>query len=121
MTNLLPQNEGDAVTGNEVLDRAVTKTDSGRVPAEPPSRPRDRNALRILALLVVLAIAGVLAGAKPWASLLSIFNSSSVAVQLQDAVAVAEFDYINSVFAHNVAKLRLARPGAAEDWGIFSG
>jgi len=85
------------VSGNEVLDRAVSKTDSGRVPAEPPSRPRNRNALRILALLVVLAIAGVLAGAKPWASLLSIFNSSSGAVQLQDAVAVAEFDYINSV------------------------
>jgi outer membrane protein TolC len=30
-------------------------------------------------------------------------------VQAQDAVASAELDYINSVFAHNVAKLSLAR------------
>jgi outer membrane protein TolC len=37
-------------------------------------------------------------------------------VQAQDAVATAELDYINSVFAHNVAKLTLARAiGAAAD------
>ena len=37
-------------------------------------------------------------------------------VQAQDAVAAAELDYINSVFAHNVAKLSLARAiGAAAD------
>jgi outer membrane protein TolC len=30
-------------------------------------------------------------------------------VQSQESVAVAQFDYINSVFAHNVAKLALAR------------
>jgi outer membrane protein TolC len=30
-------------------------------------------------------------------------------VQSQDAVAAAELDYISSVFAHNVAKLSLAR------------
>jgi outer membrane protein TolC len=30
-------------------------------------------------------------------------------VQSQEAVAQAELDYINSVFAHNVAKLSLAR------------
>jgi HlyD family secretion protein len=65
------------VTGNEVLDRTVSKTETGRAPAEPPSRPRNRNALRILALVVALAIAGVLAWAKPWGSLLRIFNSSS--------------------------------------------
>lgn len=37
-------------------------------------------------------------------------------VQAQDAVAVADLDYINSVFAHNVAKLSLARAiGAAAE------
>ena len=30
-------------------------------------------------------------------------------VQSQESVAVAQFDYINSVFAHNIAKLALAR------------
>jgi outer membrane protein TolC len=30
-------------------------------------------------------------------------------VQAQESVSVAELDYINSVFAHNVAKLNLAR------------
>ena len=30
-------------------------------------------------------------------------------VQAQEAVTNAEFDYINSVFAHNIAKLNLAR------------
>jgi hypothetical protein len=30
-------------------------------------------------------------------------------VQSQESVATAELDYINSVFAHNVAKLSLAR------------
>jgi outer membrane protein TolC len=42
-------------------------------------------------------------------------------VQAQDAVAVADLDYINSVFAHNVAKLSLARAigGAAERLGDF--
>jgi outer membrane protein TolC len=42
-------------------------------------------------------------------------------VQAQDALAGAELDYINSVFAHNVAKLSLARAigGAAERLGDF--
>ena len=37
-------------------------------------------------------------------------------VQSQDSVAVADLDYINSVFAHNLAKLALARAvGRAAD------
>jgi outer membrane protein TolC len=42
-------------------------------------------------------------------------------VQAQDAVAAAELDYIDSVFAHNIAKLSLARSigGAAERLGDF--
>jgi hypothetical protein len=42
-------------------------------------------------------------------------------VQAQDAVAGAELDYINSVFAHNVAKLSLARAlgVAADRFGDF--
>jgi outer membrane protein TolC len=37
-------------------------------------------------------------------------------VQAQESVASAELDYINSVFAHNVAKLSLARAiGGATD------
>ena len=30
-------------------------------------------------------------------------------VQSQESVTNAEFDYINSIFAHNIAKLNLAR------------
>src|SRR5581483_1603631 len=39
-------------------------------------------------------------------------------VQAQESVASAELDYINSVFAHNVAKLSLARAmgGAADNF-----
>jgi outer membrane protein TolC len=42
-------------------------------------------------------------------------------VQSQESVASAELDYINSVFAHNVAKLSLARATgcAAEDFAQF--
>jgi outer membrane protein TolC len=42
-------------------------------------------------------------------------------VQSQDAVAAAELDYISSVFAHNVAKLSLARAlgGAADKVELF--
>jgi outer membrane protein TolC len=42
-------------------------------------------------------------------------------VQSQDAVASARLDYINSLFAHNVAKLALARAigRAAESWPQF--
>jgi outer membrane protein TolC len=42
-------------------------------------------------------------------------------VQAEDALAAAELDYINSVFAHNVAKLSLARAigGAAQRLGDF--
>jgi outer membrane protein TolC len=42
-------------------------------------------------------------------------------VQAQESVAGAELDYINSVFAHNLAKLSLARAvgGAAESLGQF--
>jgi outer membrane protein TolC len=37
-------------------------------------------------------------------------------VQAQESVAAAELDYISSVFAHNIAKLSLARAtGAAAD------
>src|SRR5436309_5639026 len=40
-------------------------------------------------------------------------------VQAQDAVAASDLDYINGVFAHNVAKLSLARAigGTAESLG----
>ena len=42
-------------------------------------------------------------------------------VQAQQSVSSAELDYIDSVFAHNIAKLSLARAvgGAAENWGLF--
>jgi outer membrane protein TolC len=42
-------------------------------------------------------------------------------VQAQEAVASAELDYINSVFAHNIGKLNLARVTgqAAERLGDF--
>ena len=42
-------------------------------------------------------------------------------VQAQESVAGAELDYINSVFAHNLAKLSLARAigGAAENLTQF--
>ncbi len=42
-------------------------------------------------------------------------------VQSQDALASARLDYINSLFAHNVAKLALARAigRAAENWPRF--
>jgi outer membrane protein TolC len=48
--------------------------------------------------------------------------SDTVAVvQSQDAVASAQLDYINSVFAHNIAKLSLARAigPVAETWPQF--
>lgn len=48
--------------------------------------------------------------------------SDNVAVvQSQDALANAHLDHINSIFAHNVAKLALARAlgDAAEDWSRF--
>ena len=48
--------------------------------------------------------------------------SDNVAVvQSQDALANAQLDRINSIFAHNLAKLALARAvgGAAEDWPRF--
>ena len=48
--------------------------------------------------------------------------SDNVAVvQFQDALANAQLDRINSVFAHNVAKLALARAvgGASESWPLF--
>jgi len=42
-------------------------------------------------------------------------------VQSQEALAGAEYDYINSVFAHNLAKLALARTvgRASEDIGRY--
>jgi outer membrane protein TolC len=42
-------------------------------------------------------------------------------VQSQDGLAGARLDYINSLFAHNVAKLALARAigRAAESWPRF--
>jgi outer membrane protein TolC len=50
--------------------------------------------------------------------------SDNVAVvQSQDALASAHLDQINSIFAHNIAKLALARAvgGAAESWPRFLG
>jgi outer membrane protein TolC len=42
--------------------------------------------------------------------------SSVELVQAQEALATAELDYINTVFAHNLAKLSLARAmGRAEE------
>jgi outer membrane protein TolC len=42
-------------------------------------------------------------------------------VESQDTVASAQLDYINSIFAHNVAKLSLARAigRATESWPRF--
>src|SRR6266511_1894484 len=68
--------KGDAVTGNEVLDRMVSQAGNGRSPAEPPSRPRNRKALRTLARVVLLVIAGVLAWAN-WATVSSIFHGGN--------------------------------------------
>jgi HlyD family secretion protein len=65
------------VTGNQVLDRTVNKTDGERPPADPPSRPANRSALRILALMVLLAIAGALVWAKPWTALLNVIQGGS--------------------------------------------
>jgi len=48
--------------------------------------------------------------------------SDNVAVvQAQDSVASAQLDYINSLFAHNVAKLALARAlgRTTESWPRF--
>ena len=48
--------------------------------------------------------------------------SDNVAVvQSQDALATAQLDRINSVFAHNLAKLALARAvgDAADNWSRF--
>jgi HlyD family secretion protein len=64
------------VTGNQVLDRTGSTTDSGRPAAEPP-RPPNRMAFRIPALVVLLAIAGALVWAKPWVSLWSALNGGS--------------------------------------------
>ena len=41
------------------------------------------------------------------------FLTTVAVVQSQDALAIAQSDYINSVFAHNVAKLAMARAIAA--------
>src|SRR5260370_40059379 len=65
--------EGGAVTGNEVLDRTVNHADNRRSPAETPSRPRNRKALRTLALVVLLVIAGILAWAN-WATVSKVFH-----------------------------------------------
>ena len=66
----------DAVTENQVLDGAMNKTDSGRPPANLPS-PSNRRALRILALVVFLAVAGALVWAKPWITLPSIIKGGN--------------------------------------------
>jgi outer membrane protein TolC len=48
-------------------------------------------------------------------------SDSLEVVRAQEGVAIAELDYINSVFAHNLAKLALARAlgRAADDLGRF--
>src|SRR6516165_1199942 len=66
----------DAVTGNEVLGRAVSQADNGRSLAETPSRPPNRTVLRTLALVVLLGIVGVVARAK-WATVSSIFHGGN--------------------------------------------
>src|SRR5215510_8378407 len=68
--------KGDAVTGNEVLDRTVSQADNGRSPAEPPSRRLNRKVPRTLALVVLLVIAGGLAW-RNWATVTSIFHGGN--------------------------------------------
>jgi HlyD family secretion protein len=66
------------VTGNQVLDRTMNTTDSGRPPANPPS-PSNRRVMRVLALVVLLAIAGALIWAKPWTTLVSLIQGANSA------------------------------------------
>src|SRR5260370_31600859 len=67
---------GDAVRGDEVLGRTLSQTDNGRSSVEPPSRPPNRKALRTLALVILLGIAGGVAWAK-WATVSSIFHGGN--------------------------------------------
>ena len=131
--------KADTVSGDEVLGGRLSQTDNGPSPAEPSSGPPNRKVLRTLALVVLIGIAGVVAWAK-WATVskrnrevtqdnlrltrqryeAGVTDSIEV-VQSQGAVAAAELDYISSVFAHNVAKLSLARAlgGAADKAELF--
>src|SRR5258706_1275159 len=68
--------KGDTVRGDEVLGRTLSQTDNGPSPAEPSSGPPNRKALRTLALVVLLGIAGVVAWAK-WATVSSIFHGGN--------------------------------------------
>jgi len=67
------------VPGYQVLDRTLSATDGGRLPAEPPLRPRNRKVQRIFALVVLLATAAALVWAKPWIPLLSVFSGGNAA------------------------------------------
>ena len=58
------------MAGNELLDRTVSATGKERPPMEPPSPALGGSVWRILAVVILLAGAGVLAWTRPWTPLL---------------------------------------------------
>jgi HlyD family secretion protein len=71
---------------NELLEKAAGGTGRERPRAEPPSRPRNGRAWRVLALVVLPAIAAVLAWARPWAAFPNLFRGGNDA---QRAIALS--------------------------------